>query len=127
MTDIPANSKRAQANGPRTPKTPEKSPEEIIKDAPLRTSESEQTNPEAVQQVEQKPWRVGTSMAEDELLFITEKASYNIPMELVLRMDYLISQKKARSLGKRTNKTALVIEALDEYTTRELKKLGQKV
>ena len=67
----------------------EKSPEEVINAAPLQTIQVEQTNPvEAV-----KPWRAGTSMSEDELMVVTEKGSYNIPMELVLRLDYLVGTR----------------------------------
>lgn len=125
MTEIPANPRRAQNSAPRQSATAEQgqTPEDVIKDAPLQTISAEQTNP-----VESaKPWRVGTSMSEDELMVITEKGSYNIPIELVLRMDYLVSKKKSRGFGKKTNKTALLIEALDEYTKRELKKLGHSV
>ena len=123
MTDIPANPRRAQATEARKPAHAEKSPEEVINAAPLQTIQVEQTNPiEAV-----KPWRAGTSMSEDELMVVTEKGSYNIPMELVLRLDYLVGTKKSRGLGRKTNKTALLIEALDEYTKRELKKQGHSV
>ena len=123
MTDIPANPRRAQATEARKPAYAEKSPEEVINAAPLQTISAEQTNPvEAT-----KPWRTGTSMSEDELMVVTEKGSYNIPMELVLRLDYLVGTKKSRGLGRKTNKTALLIEALDEYTKRELKKQGHSV
>lgn len=125
MTDIPANPRRAQNPAPRQSATVEQgqTPEQVINDAPLQTLSAEQTNP-----VENnKPWRIGTSMSEDELMVVTEKGSYNLPMELVLRMDYLVSKKKSRGLGKKTNKTALIIEALDEYTKRELKKLGHSI
>lgn len=99
------------------------SQEQVINEAPLQTAQIEQTNP-----VENtKPWRTGTSMSEDELMVVTEKGSYNVPMELVFRMDYLVGKKKSRGLGKKTNKTALLIEALDEYTKKELKKLGHSV
>lgn len=123
MAEIPANPRRAQATEARKPAQTEKSPEEVINAAPLQTIQVEQTNPvEAV-----KPWRAGTSMSEDELMVVTEKGSYNIPMELVLRLDYLVGTKKSRGLGRKTNKTALLIEALDEYTKRELKKQGHSV
>lgn len=125
MTDIPANQRRAQNPAPRQSATVEQgqTPEDVIKDAPLQTISAEQTNP-----VENtKPWRTGTSMSEDELMVITEKGSYNIPIELVLRIDYLVGKKKSRGLGRKTNKTALLVEALDEYTKRELKKLGHSV
>ena len=123
--EIPANPRRAQNPAPRQAATAEQgqTPEQVINDAPLQTLSSEQTNP-----VENtKPWRTGTSMSEDELMVVTEKGSYNIPMELVLRLDYLVSTTKSRGLGRKTNKTALLIEALDQYTTRELKKKGHSI
>lgn len=125
MSNIPANPRRAQNPAPRQAATGEQdqTPEQVINDAPLQTLSAEQTNP--VENV--KPWRIGTSMSEDELMVVTEKGSYNVPMELVFRMDYLVGKKKSRGLGKKTNKTALLIEALDEYTTKELKKLGHSV
>ena len=125
MSEIPANPRRAQSTAPRQSVAAEtnQTVEEVINGAPLKTLSAEQTNP--VESV--KPWRTGTSMSEDELMVVTEKGSYNIPMELVLRMDYLVGRKKSRGLGKKTNKTALLIEALDEYTKRELKKLGHSV
>jgi len=122
--EIPSNPRRALGSEPRKPANTDKSPEQVINEAPLQTISTQQ-----VIQVEdnQKPWRVGTSMSEDELSVLTEKGSYNIPMELVLRLDYLVGKKKSRGLGRKTNKTALLIEALDEYTKRELKKLGHSV
>ena len=125
MSEIPANPRRAQSTAPRQSVAAEtnQTVEEVINGAPLKTLSAEQTNP--VESI--KPWRTGTSMSEDELMVVTEKGSYNIPMELVLRMDYLVGKKKSRGLGKKTNKTALLIEALDEYTKRELKKLGHSV
>lgn len=123
MTEIPANPRRAQAAEARKPANAERTPEEVINSAPLQTIQVEQTNPVEVA----KPWRSGTSMSEDELMVVTEKGSYNIPMELVLRLDYLVGTKKSRGLGRKTNKTALLIEALDEYTKRELKKQGHSV
>lgn len=100
------------------------SQEQVINEAPLQTAQIEQTNP-PVDNV--KPWRSSTSMSEDELMVMTEKGSYNIPLELILRIDYLVGTKKSRGLGRKTNKTALIIEALDEYTTKELKKQGLSV
>lgn len=125
MSEIPSNPRRAQSTAPRQSVAAETSQtvEEVINEAPLKTLSVEQTNP--VENV--KPWRIGTSMSEDELMVVTEKGSYNLPMELVLRVDYLVGKKKSRGLGKKTNKTALLIEALDEYTTKELKKLGHSV
>ena len=125
MSDIPSNPRRAQSTAPRQSVAAETSQtaEEVINEAPLKTLSAEQTNP--IESI--KPWRIGTSMSEDELMVVTEKGSYNLPMELVLRVDYLVGKKKSRGLGKKTNKTALLIEALDEYTTKELKKLGHSV
>lgn len=129
MSDVipPANTaRRAASVSPRQSGVDtNKTPEQVINEAPLASAAGK---PETtVATAERKAWRINTTMSEDELMVLTEKSSFNIPMELILRLDFLVSQSKARGLGRKTNKTALVIEALDEYTTRELKKLGQKV
>lgn len=121
MTDKPV---RAAGLPPRERAEPTtKTPEEIIKDAPLHTSQAEQTNPAE----EKAPWRIGTSMSKEELMMITEKGSFNLPLELILRLNYLVNYENSRSIGKKTNKTEMLNESLDEYTTRKLKKLGHKV
>lgn len=122
---IPSNPKRtavsipARSSGVDTSKTPE----EVINEAPLRNADDIKSE----EQEQRKPWRLSTNMSEDELMVITEKSSFNIPLELSLRLDYIQSKQKAKGLGRKTNKTALLIEALDSFTRRELKKLGESV
>lgn len=126
MSDqIPGNPRRTAVQIPsRQPKTEiDKTPEEVIQAAPLRNTDD--TKPEETEQ--RKPWRTGTNMSEDELMVLTEKSSFNIPLELIYRLDFILANKKSKGLGRKSNKTSLLIEALDEYTKRELKKLGEKV
>lgn len=122
---LPDNpNKRGSSLPPRTvSEYATRTPEEVINAAPLATQSTEVPKEVEVS----KPWRIGTSMSEDELMVITKKDSFNIPMELSMRLDYILSQKKAKALGRKNNRTTLLIEALDEYTKRELKKLGHSV
>ncbi|WP_151825577.1 hypothetical protein [Acinetobacter ursingii] len=106
------------------------SPEQqkIIEQAPLHTSASHQTTP-AVEKAEDKEqvkaWREGVSMSPDELKSVTEKQSYNIPLDTRLKLDFVLAQdKKNKILGKKTNKTMLVVEALEDYLNKRLKQLG---
>lgn len=98
----------------------------IINDAPLHTVAEEQTNPKA--EIVQKPWREGINLTGDELKTLTEKVSMNMPLELLLRLDYILQHdKKNRILGKKLNKTTMYIEAIDKYTETKLKKMGLDV
>lgn len=73
----------------------------------------------------QKPWREGINLTSDELKTITEKVSMNMPLELLLRLDYILQHdKKNRILGKKLNKMTMYIEAIDKYTETKLKKMG---
>lgn len=95
----------------------------IINDAPLHTVIDQQTNPEMADI--KKPWREGINLTGDELKTLTEKVSMNIPLELILRLDYILHHdKKNRILGKKLNKTTMYIEAIDKYTESKLKKMG---
>lgn len=93
----------------------------IISEAPLHTAPEQQTNP-----VEnKKPWRDGMNLSGDELKSLTEKVSMNMPLELLLRLEYILQHdKKNRILGKKLNKTTMYIEAIDKYTETKLKKMG---
>ncbi|ENV46222.1 hypothetical protein P255_02997 [Acinetobacter brisouii CIP 110357] len=106
----------------------EKEQQRIINGAPLHTALAEQTNPNSIEleEVEEvKPWREGTPLTADELKAITEKVSMNLPLELLMRLDFILQHdKKNRLLGKKINKTTLFTEALDQYTKSKLKKLG---
>lgn len=103
--------------------TPEEAQKKIINNAPLHTSLEEQTNPKLA--MIQKPWREGINLTGDELKTITEKVSMNMPLELLLRLDYILQHdKKNRILGKKLNKTTMYIEAIDKYTETKLKKMG---
>ena len=118
--------KRGASLAPRTSKeSTDTNVEEVINAAPLANPNSFKV-PET-QTENTKPWRTGTTMSEDELAIITKKDSFNIPMELSMRLDFILSQKKAKALGRKNNRTTLLIEALDDYTKRELKKLGYTV
>lgn len=97
--------------------------QKIINEAPLHTASEQQTNPSLNQG--NKPWRNGINLTADELKTITEKVSMNMPLELLMRLDYILQHdKKNRILGKKLNKTTMYIEAVDKYTETKLKKMG---
>lgn len=106
------------------------SPEQqkIIEQAPLHTSTNHQTSPvveKTEEKVNVKAWREGVSMSPDELKSVTEKQSYNIPLDTRLKLDFVLAQdKKNKVLGKKTNKTMLVVEALEDYLNKRLKQMG---
>ncbi|MBF7690855.1 hypothetical protein [Acinetobacter pollinis] len=118
---LPSRNKPIQSGLEST--SPEEAQKKIINDAPLHTSLEEQTNPK--EDIPQKPWRDGINLTGDELKTITEKVSMNMPLELLLRLDYILQHdKKNRILGKKLNKTTMYIEAIDKYTETKLKKMG---
>lgn len=106
---------------------------EFVNNAPLQTAQSIQTNPSVIENPETKveenkyPWRENTSMSEDELMGVRQKKSYDIPAELLLRLEYLKSKKKPKGFGQKMTESSMILEALDDYTKKELKALGLSV
>ncbi|HAV5548425.1 TPA: hypothetical protein JI101_16585 [Acinetobacter baumannii] len=112
----------------------------IIESAPLQTSPAQQTNPvseppaasvtPAVPEKSDKekyPWRADTDMSAADLMVVKKKKSYDIPYELVLRLDFIRGKKKPKALGERVKEIQLLTEYLDKATRAELKKLGYEV
>ena len=66
-------------------------------------------------------------MSEDELMGVRQKKSYDIPAELLLRLEYLKSKKKPKGFGQKITESSMILEALDDYTKKELKALGLSV
>ena len=123
MSDqIPGNPRRTAVQiPPRQSKTEiDKTPEEVIQSAPLRNTDD--TKQEETEQP--KPWRVGTSMSEDELMLLTEKTSINLPLEASLLVNYLVADKRVGGLGRKYTKTNFIVDAIMEKAKRELKKKG---
>ncbi|WP_417211988.1 hypothetical protein [Acinetobacter venetianus] len=107
---------------------------EFVNNAPLHTAPAIQTNPSTIEAIEAKkveeikyPWRENTSMSEDELMGVRQKKSYDIPAELLLRLEYLKSKKKPKGFGQKITESSMILEALDDYTKKELKALGLSV
>ncbi|MDC4360939.1 hypothetical protein NQ651_17260 [Acinetobacter baumannii] len=113
----------------------------IVESAPLQTSPAQQTNPvneppadvvttPAVPEKSDKekyPWRADTDMSAADLMAVRKKKSYDIPYELILRLDYIQGKKKPKALGEKVKEIQLIIEYLDKCTKAELKKLGYEV
>lgn len=113
----------------------------IVESAPLQTSPAQQTNPvnEAPAEVsvtpavseksdkEKYPWRADTDMSAADLMVVKKKKSYDIPYELVLRLEFIRGKKKPKALGEKVKEIQLLTEYLDKATRAELKKLGYEV
>ncbi|WP_151710779.1 hypothetical protein [Acinetobacter brisouii] len=121
MSDIPMAPK-GQAMPPRK-KADEES---FVSAAPLHTAGGDEPSVDVKPEVDtvEKPWRQHTNMSKDELCQLARKVSLNIPAELLLRIDFLLSQKKPNVFGPRPNRSEMIIESLEKYTKAELKKLG---
>lgn len=122
---IPENPKRVAVPIPprQSPVQANKSVEEIIKEAPLQSSTVEQTN--TVDNA--KPWLDGYSMSEEELMALTVKKSFNLPLLLQAKMDYYLDeQKKAKRSAARSklNETEVLKMALNMFFKSEFKKKG---
>lgn len=74
-----------------------------------------------------QPWHSNTSMSEEELMYVKQKKSYDIPIELLLRLEFLRSNEKPKAFGQKIYESAQLIEALDEYTAKRLEALGHSV
>lgn len=127
---LPPRVKR-EATGlpPRQPQTTDKTAEQVIKDAPLKTNVSEQTNPiaEELPLEKTKPWMVGQKLSEAELMNVGKMKSFQIPVLLQDKITVLIESRKkqARGIGqKRVTDTSIILEFLEKGLNSELKKLG---
>ncbi|ATI40477.1 MULTISPECIES: hypothetical protein [Acinetobacter] len=70
------------------------------------------------------PWRQGINIAPEDLKLIQRPFNNNISQEMYLRLNWL---KSISSIGMGSNKTTfttMLNEALEEYTARRIKKLG---
>lgn len=113
----------------------------IVDSAPLQTSPAQQTNPVNEQPAEvavtpavpektdkeKYPWRADTDMSAADLMVVKKKKSYDIPYELVLRLEFIRGKKKPKALGEKVKEIQLLTEYLDKATRAELKKLGYEV
>lgn len=119
----PAN-KRAQPLATRERGNSEgKTPEEVIGEAVLKTNITEQTNPEE----DRKPWLRGSNLTEAELMNLTTKKSFNFPLMIQAKLDFVLDQRKkeVRGFGQsKPSETNIVIESLDKALNLELKRMG---
>ena len=111
---------------PRTQSTStDKTPEQVISEAPLKTSLAEQTNPVE----DPKPWLAGEKLDEAELSNLTKIKSFNIDYLTLKKLDFVLSVKKNEKRGigqKRSNETTIVLESLNKFLDAELRKMGHK-
>ncbi|ENK7202943.1 hypothetical protein SLL02_003891, partial [Acinetobacter baumannii] len=64
--------------------------------------------------------------SEEELMLATKKFSANLPMELYLRLNFIVAIEQLNS-PKKLDMTQIVTKALMESTEKTLKKMGYKV
>ncbi|HEO0817075.1 hypothetical protein WKH82_08435 [Acinetobacter baumannii] len=112
----------------------ERKRQEIISSAPLQTNPDDATNPPAEDKPKRskskvKPWRTGfQDRPASELMQIKNKTSFTQVKEIELRLDYILSEtNNNRGLNPKIYMNNLILEALDEYTTRRLKEMGHEV
>ena len=109
--------------------------QEIVNSAPLQTNPDDATNPPAEDKPKRsakpkvKPWRSGfQDRHPSELMKLKSKTSFTQVKELELRLDFILSEKNNnRGLDPKIYMNNLILEALDQYTIRELKELGHEV
>lgn len=124
-TKIPAAPPRNRPVAPEQPATlteDEKQQKiaEIVSNAPLHTKTDEsETKDDA------KPWRKGMDLPVEALMQIRKKTSITQPTEHELRLAFLVNDKNSkRGFGPKFYINDLIIEAVEQYTKAELKKLG---
>lgn len=123
----PRNKREASHIPTRTQKTDlDKTPEQVIKEAPLKTNLDEQTNPDIDDQ-ERPEWLKNTNLSEDELWALTKKKSFDFPLIIQAKLDFVIAKRKEKIKGigaKNVKEITLVTEYLDKALNAEIKKLG---
>jgi len=126
---LPLGPKATEGKGTETDVSKTEQQKKIIESAPLSTGTSQppQVEEKPVKEESKYPWRESTTMSEDELMFLKQKKSYDVVMELLLRMEYIKKHKKPKAFGQKITETSMLHEALDKWTKDELKALGYSV
>lgn len=126
---LPQRKREATGLPARQPVISEKTAEQVIQEAPLKTNVAEQTNPapEVLPLEKVKPWMVGQKLTEAELTNVTRIKTFQNPALIQAKIDVLIEhrQKLARGIGqKKVTDTSIILELLEKGLNSELKKLG---
>lgn len=99
-----------------------------IETGEITASETVEVQVEHQVENEKYPWRKHHADTPVDVLWgVKEKKTIEIPQELALRLTYLKNEKKPKKYGDKVTEISCIIEALDDYTTKELKKLGHSV
>lgn len=114
---------------PLTEEQRQQKAEEIINNAPLRSTNAESTHLASVAVEEStedaKPWRTGMGLPVEALMQIRKKTTINNAVEHDLRLAFLVNDRNAkRGFGPKVYVNDLISEAIEQYTKAELKKLG---
>ena len=133
MTDtLPPRKREATGLPPRQTQTTDKTVQQVISDAPLKTNPSDQTNPIAEEQPleKTKPWMVGQKLSEVELSHGSDIKTFRINQLVLekLKEVVILRKKKARGAGqKQISDTSIINECLEKSLNAELKKLGYDI
>ncbi len=101
--------------------------------APVKTAQEPAAEPvehvveeEHAKPSKSAPWREGVNMDEEALLNLEKRLNCMLNMELHLRLEWIKARKNMEALGSRKGKVSiadLVEEAIDEYTSKIIKKM----
>ena len=136
MTDdnnsLPSRKREAKGLPPRQPHTTEKTLQQVISEAPLKTNPSDQTNPIVEEQPleKTKPWMIGQKLSEVELSHGSDIKTFRINQLVLekLKEVVILRKKKARGAGqKQISDTSIINECLEKCLNAELKKLGYDI
>lgn len=108
---------------PREKKITERSPEEVIREAPLKTNLAEQTNP-----IENKrAWLTKTNLSTNELWKLTKKKSFNFPLMIQEQINFIVEARKNEPRAyneKEPNETSVILEYIIKGLREDLKRMG---
>ncbi|WP_336939370.1 hypothetical protein [Acinetobacter modestus] len=95
---------------------------EFVKGAALHTSPPPEENEDDSKKY---PWRKHHANTPLDVLWGTKvKKTFEIPQELDLRLSWLKQELKPERYGEKNTEVALLMKAWDEFSARELRKMG---
>lgn len=94
---------------------------QFVKEAALHTSPQQEND----EDTNKYPWRKHHQDTPLDVLWGTKvKKTFEIPLELELRLAWLKQELKPERYGEKNTEVALLMKAWDEVSARELRKMG---
>lgn len=117
---------------PQTQEQRQQAEDEIINNAPLRSTDDSSTNAAEPKQTRKskkpKPWRQGFDLSAEELSHMPVKTTLSTSKEIELRLAFIANEMNLnRGFGPKTFLRDLQMQAFEEFTTRKLKEMGYDV